>query len=96
MGVSNGGPWGEAIEGSDRISGGGLTSDVAATGGGGSMDRRVNIHDGDLMSGGGGGARRGGGRVSRHGLLLAVEDHQNVSQRDQKKCQMITVFFLNG
>ena len=46
--VGNGGPWGEAIEGSDRIGGGGLTS---------------------------------------------VEYHQNVSQRDQEKCQRFKFFF---
>ena len=40
MGIGNGGSWGKVIEGSDRISGGGLTSDVAAEGGSGCVDRR--------------------------------------------------------
>ena len=53
--VGNGGLWGEAIEGSDRMGGGGLTSDVVATGGGGCIDRRVDVHDGDLMGGADGG-----------------------------------------
>ena len=92
--VGNGRPWGKAIEGSDRIGECGLTSDVAATCGGGCVDRLVDVYDEDLMSGGnGGGARRGGGRVSRHGLLLAFEYHQNVSQCGQEKCQRFKFFF---